>query len=402
MIQNLRDLPRSLTLSAVVSGLVAVLVGYTGPLLIVVQAAENAHLDRAHLSSWIWAITVGSGVSALLLSLIYRQPLLVAWPSAGAALLASSLAQYPYAEAIGAYLIAAVALIALGLSGLFGRVMERVPRSIIAGMLAGVLLKFGIGLFKALGTAPLLVALMILTYLLLRRLKFRAPSVGTLVVGLLVAGLGQQLHFGGFRPELTLPIWTWPSFSLRALLGLSLPLFVLANASQNAPGLAVLRSFGYKTNVDGTIVVTGFFSLLTAPFGGSGLALAALTAAICVSPEAQPDPDRRYAAGVAYGFWYILFGSFGATAVALFAGLPTELVAAVAGLALTGALITALTNAMAQPAEREGALLAFLLAASDVTLFGIGAPFWGLIVGVAANYLLNQSWVKSRGKQAIG
>jgi len=167
-----------------------------------------------------------------------------------------------------------------------------------------------------------------------------------------------------------------------------LPLFILANASQNAPGLAVLRSFGYKVQVDGAIVLTGVTSFITGFFGGSGLALAAITAAICVSPEAQPDPDRRYAAGVAYGFWYILFGSFGATAVALFTSLPVELVNAVAGLALTGVIITALTNAMAEPAAREGALFAFLFTAADITLFGIGAPFWGLLIGVATNYLL--------------
>lgn len=388
MLRNLRDLPGSLTLSALVSGLVAVLVGYAGPLLIVVQAAENAGLDRAQSSSWIWAVTVGSGVSALLLSLWYRQPILVAWPTAGAALLVSSLAQYQYAEAIGAYLVTAVALIVLGLTGMFGRIMAYVPRSIIAGMLAGVLLRFGTGIFKSFATAPLLVAAMIITYLVLRRFKFRAPSIGTLLIGLAMAAASGQLHLDGFAPQLTTPLLTWPQFSLRALLGLSLPLFILANASQNAPGLGVLRSFGYHAKVDGAIVLTGITSFITGLFGGSGLALAAITAAICVSPEAQLDPDRRYAAGVAYGFWYILFGSFGATAVALFASLPTELVGALAGLALTGAIITALTNAMAEPTEREGALLAFLFTAADITLLGIGAPFWGLLIGVATNYLL--------------
>lgn len=388
MLRNLRDLPSSLAVSAIVAALVAVLVGYTGPLLIVVQAAENAGLDRAQLSSWIWAITVGSGVSALIMSLRYRQPLLAAWPAAGVALLATTLSQYSYAEAIGAYLVAAVGLIALGWSGLFGRVIDRVPRSVIAGMLAGVLVRFGLGVFRALADAQVLVGAMILTYLLLRRFNVRAPSIGTLGVGLAVAALGGQLQLEQFAPALTIPVWHWPVFTLRAVLGLSLPLFVLANVSQNAPGLAVLRSYGYQTNPNGPILITGIISLLTAPFGGSGLALAAITAALCVSPEAHPDPDRRYVAGVAYGLWYILFGSFGATAVTLFAGLPRELIAAVAGLALTGALITALTNAMAEPKEREGALLAFLCTAADITLLGIGAPFWGLVVGGAANLLL--------------
>jgi benzoate membrane transport protein len=390
MLRNLRDLPRALTFSAVTAALVAVLVGYTGPLLIVVQAAENAGLSRSQLSSWISAITMGSGLCALVMSLFYRQPVLAAWPAAGVALLATTLSQYDYAEAIGAYLVAALALVVLGWSGLFGRVMEQVPRPVIAGMLAGVLVRFGLGVFRALPAAPLLVGGMVVTYLLLRRWQVRAPSIGTLAVGLVIAGLGGQLQLARFTPELTTPVLTWPTFSIQAVLGLAVPLFVLANVSQNAPGLAVLRSFGYQLNPNGPILITGVVSLLTAPFGGSGLALAAITAALCAGPEAHLDPDRRYAAGVAYGFWYILFGLFGATAVTLFAGLPSQLMAAVAGLALTAPLLTALTNAMAEPSERDGALLAFLVTAVDIPLLGIGAPFWGLVIGVAANWLLKR------------
>jgi benzoate membrane transport protein len=313
----------------------------------------------------------------------------VAWPVAGIALLVSSLPQYAYAEAIGAYIVAALALVALGFSGLFSRVINQVPTAIIAGMLAGVLLRFGLGVFRALGDAPLLVGVMVLVFLLLRRIGVRAPSIGTLAAGLLIAAATGQLNFEPFIPQLTAPVLTWPHFSVRAILGLSLPLFVLANVSQNAPGLAVLRSFGYQTNPDGPITLTGLLSLLTAPFGSSGLALAAITAAIVVSPESQPDPNKRYAAGVAYGCWYILFGLFGAAAVTLFTGLPGALVAALAGLALTGAMTTALGNAMAEPARREAALLAFLVTAADVPLLGIGAPFWGLVIGVAADYMLN-------------
>ncbi len=395
MLRNLRDLPRSLALSSVVAGLVAMLVGFSGPILIVVQAAEAAHLTREQSSSWLWAVTVGCGLTALLLSLWYRHPVLIAWPTASAALLVTSLPHYNFSDAIGAYLVANLAITLLGLSGLFGRVMALIPRSIIAGMLGGVLLKFGLNLFKSAGDAPWLVVVMVATYLLLRRLKFRAPSIGTLAMGLAFAALTGQLQLAGFRPELTIPQITWPTFSLGALLGLALPLFVLANASQNAPGIAVLRSFGYDTPADGPITLAGVISMLTAPFGSHGLALAAITAAICVSPDAHPDKDKRYSAGVAYGLWYMLFGSFAATAITLFAGFPKPLVAAVAGLALTGAIITALTNAMAEPSEREGALLAFLFTASEVAIFGIGAPFWGLLLGVGANYLLN-GWRRGR------
>jgi benzoate membrane transport protein len=305
-------------------------------------------------------------------------------------LLATTLSQYTYPEAIGAYIMSALALIALGWSGLFGRVMDLVPRPVIAGMLAGVLVRFGLGVFRALPEAPLLIGAMIVTYLVLRRFQVRAPSIGTLAVGLVIAGVSGQLHLERFTPELTTPVLTWPTFTIRALLGLALPLFVLANVSQNAPGLAVLRSFGYQLKPNGPILLTGVVSLLMAPFGGSGVALAAITAAICAGPEAHLDPDHRYSAGVAYGFWYILFGLFGATAVTLFSGLPSQLMAAVAGLALTAPLLTALTNAMTEPSERDGALLAFLVTAADIPLLGIGAPFWGLVIGVLANKVLNR------------
>jgi len=293
MIQNLRDLPRSLAFSAILSALVAVLVGYTGPILIVVQAAENAGLSQAQLSSWIWGITIGSGVSAIIMSLWYRQPMLSAWPTAGSALLVTSLAQYRYEEAIGAYILAAAAMVILGLSGWFGRVIDRVPRAVIAGMLAGVLLRFGINIFTSLGQAPLLIGVMILTYLLLRRLGYRAPSIGTLVVGLIVAGLSGQLSMPEFSLQLTTPVLTVPEFTLRGFLGLAVPLFILANVSQNAPGLAVLRSFGYRTPANVPLTITCIVSLWIAPFAGSGVALAAITPLPTPRPGARAPRFRR-------------------------------------------------------------------------------------------------------------
>lgn len=388
MLRNILDLPRSLALSSVSAALVAVLVGYSGPLLLVVQAAQAANLSDAQMSSWVWGVTVGSGVGALLLSLWYRQPVLCAWPTASVALLVTSLPQYPFNQAIGAYIVCSIALILLGMSGLFGKLMEQVPLTVIAGMMGGVLLKFGTNIFKSLLEDPLTVVLMIVAYLLLKRFKFRAPSIATLFVGLAIAALSGHLQVNEIRPQLTIPQLTMPVFTWQAMLGLALPLFVLANASQNAPGIGVLRSFGYDAPVNGPIGFTGLISLLTAPIGSHGVALSAITAAICVSPDAHPDKDKRYSAGVAYGFWYILFGLFGATAVALFTGLPKPLVATLAGLSLTGAISTALTNAMSKPEERDAALLAFLLTAADIQIFGIGAPFWGLVAGVLAHWLL--------------
>ncbi len=388
--RNLHDLPGTLTPAAWLAGLVAVLIAYTGPLVLVFQAAQNAGLDRATLASWIGALTVGSGLTTLPLCLWYRQPIVVAWSVAGSALLVGGLAHYPFPAAVGAYLAAGLAVALLGWSGLVRRLLALVPGPVVLGMLAGVLLRFGIGLFAALPQRPLLVVVMLVTFLALQRLAFRAPTVGALAAGLLIAALTRDLHLHGLTLELARPRWVWPAFSVDALLGLGLPLFVLAVASQDAPGIAVLRAAGYDPPVDGAVLVTGVGSVLTAPLGGHGLNLAALMGAICAGPEADPDPDRRYGAGVAAALWFLLFGAFGATAATLFARFPPALVAAVAGLAMTPALLSSLTGALAEPDERTGALFALLLTAADIRLLGIGAPFWGLALGALTSRLLRR------------
>lgn len=388
MLRNILDLPCAFSLSSISAGLVAMLVGFSGPLILVVQASQNAGFTDVQLSSWVWAVTVGTGVCSLLMSLWYRQPLLAAWPTAGVALLVTSLPEYSINEAVGAYIITSIGLIALGLSGLFGRLMDYIPATIIAGMMAGILLQFGTAVFRSFLDDPVLIVVMLVGFLVLKRFKFTAPTIGILVLGLAVSYFSGTLHLNGILPQLTIPMMTMPVFSFQAFLGLSLPLFILANASQNAPGFGVLRSFGYDAPPNGPVAFTGLLSLLTAPFGNHGFSMSAITAAICVSPDAHPDPDKRYSAGVAYGLWYIFFGLFGATAVAIFKGVPPAFIAALAGLSLLGAISTGLTNAMAQPKERDAALIAFLLTASGISIGGIGAPFWGLLAGVAAHWIL--------------
>lgn len=389
---NLRDLPNAILPSAVFSALVAVLTGYAGPLLVMFQVAEVGKLSQAQLSSTIWAVTIGCGVCAILLSLWYRHPVLCAWPSAGAVLLVTSLATYTFSEAIGAFIIQGVLLILLGLSGWFGRLMEIIPRTVVAGMLGGVLFRFGIGVFTAIPTSPLLVGAMIATFVIMKRLGYRAPMIGAMVIGLMVAAAQGQIKLDNFVLALTVPVVTLPTFNIAATLGLALPLFVLTLTGQNAPGVAVLRNSGYNTPVDGPITLTGIASLLTAPIGGNGINLSAITAAICTNPEAHPDKTKRYSAGVAYGLWYVLFGMFGATAVALFSSVPKAFVAAITGLALLGAISTALSTAMSEPKERDGALMAFMLTASGVEILSVGAPFWGLLLGVVVNTVLNRKF----------
>jgi benzoate membrane transport protein len=387
--RNLRDLPRALTLSTVAAGFIAALVGYTGPLLIVLQAAQNANLTPEQTSSWVWAIAVGNGVMSILMSLYFRQPLIAPWPTASAALLVTSLAAYTFPQAVGAFILAGLLIALLGATGLFARMMEIIPQPVVLGMLAGILLRFGLGLFTAIPESPLMVVSMIVVFFLLRRLQFRAPLLGSLIVGMVIAVLQGQLSLANVSVALTTPQLTPPEFTLNAAINLAVPLFILSVTSQFAPGQAVLRSFGYTAPINKILVILGLGSVAIAPFGGHGLSLGALTSAMLASPDSHPDPDKRYAASFANGFFYLLFGLFGTTVVSLFAGFPPALVAAVAGLALSGTISASLTNGLANPEQRDGAVIAFLVAASGVSLLGIGAPFWGLVAGVLVNAVLN-------------
>jgi benzoate membrane transport protein len=386
-------LPGAFNVAGLVAGFIVVLVGYTGPLLIVLQAASNAGLTQAETSSWVWAIAIGNGVTTIIMSLWYRQPLTAPWSTAGAALLVTSLALLPYNQAIGAYILAGLGIVLLGISGLFGRAMSLVPPQVVQGMLAGILLRFGIGVFTNLPGSPVMVIAMVATFFLAKRFAFRAPGLVTLVVGVVIALISGDLHFGGVTLGLTVPHFTAPVFTPEAALSLAFPLMVLALTSQYATGQAVLRSSGYEAPINGILVFTGAATMILAPFGNHGTTLGALTAAMVTNADVQPDHSKRYAAAVTAGLWYVLFGLFGATIVTLFAGFPAELVAAVAGLALLGAIGSSLAGAMNDPDGRDSGLVAFLCTAGEFSLLGIGAPFWGLVAGVLVHLLLR--WRKN-------
>ncbi|OIN98779.1 MAG: benzoate transporter [Desulfovibrionaceae bacterium CG1_02_65_16] len=386
---NLSDLRRDFSLSAVVAGVIAVMVSYGGPAAIIFHAAKLAGLTNGQLTSWIWAISIGSGVAGVALSLVFRAPVIVAWSTPGAALLAAGWASYPYPEAIGAFVFAAVAITICGATGLFGALMERIPGSVVAAMLAGILFRFGVEVFTALRATPLLVAPMIVVYLLMKRLLPRYAIVATLLAGLAAAATLGLLDFSLVDASLARPELTVPTFSLGALIGLGVPLFLVTMTGQNATGLGVLRTAGYRTPGGPLVAATGIVSVLLAPFGSHGINLSAITAAICTGPEAHGDPDKRYVAGVACGAAYLLVGLFGATLVGVFTALPPGLIAAISGLALFGALISGLTQAMADEARREAALVTFLVTVSGVSLFDVGSAFWGLLGGVLANAALS-------------
>lgn len=376
------------SVSAVVTGLIAVMVSYAGPLVIVFQAANSGQLTPEQLSSWLWAISIGSGVSGLWLSLRYRTPVITAWSTPGAALLVTSLAQYRYSDAIGAYMFSALLITLLGVTGLFSRLMARLPVAVVAAMLAGVLFRFGVGVFSSLAQGPALVLPILLVYLVARRTGARYAIMAALITGVLCAFFLNLLDFQGVSATLAEPQWTTPSFSLSAMIGLGIPLCFVTMASQNAPGIAVLRTAGYDVPVNPLVTVTGLASVLLAPFGAHGINLAAITAAICTGAESHPLLARRYVAGVSCALLYLLVGSFGATMASVFASLPGVLMASIAGLALFSALANGLGVALANESQREPALITFLVTASGISFFGIGAACWGLVFGVLADRVL--------------
>ncbi len=385
----MRRLLRDLSPSAVVAGFVTVLVGYTSSAVIVFQAAKACGAGPAEIASWMWALGIGMGLTCIGLSLRYRVPVVTAWSTPGAALLATSAAGLPMSAAIGAFLVSGALLLLFGVTGWFERGMSRIPIPIASGMLAGVLLRFGMDAFVAMKTQLALGLLMFAAYLAGRRLWPRWAVVGVLGVGTALAAARGLLDLSGLHLELARPVFTAPTFSVSAIVGVTIPLFVVTMASQNVPGVAVLRGSGYRdTPVSPLIAWTGATTVVLAPLGGYAYNLAAITAAICMGREAHEDPARRYVAAVAAGVFYLLTGVFGATVGALFAAFPRELVMAVAGLALLNTIGGGLAAAVRDDAEREPALVTFLVTASGVTLFGVGSAFWGLVAGVVARVVL--------------
>jgi benzoate membrane transport protein len=379
-----RSLPLSAGLSVIVAGFVAVLVGFTSSVVIVFQAADALGASAAQKASWIWALGLGMGLTSIGLSLRYRQPVLTAWSTPGAALLVTAGAGVPMAEGIGAFVVCAALITLAGVSGWFERVMNRIPQALAAALLAGVLARFAFDAFLQLGSEFALVAPMLVAYLVGRRWWPRYAVPGVLALGITIA-LGQgRLHFGGIHWQLAQPVFTMPAFSVAALVGVALPLFIVTMASQNLPGVAAQRAAGYDTPISPAITTTGVATLVLAPFGAYALNLAAITAAICMGREAHEDPAERWKASVAAGVFYVVLGLLGGAVVGLIAAFPKALVLAVAGLALLGTIGSALAAAMKEEGSREAALITFVVTASGVTLWSVGSAFWGVVAGVGA------------------
>ena len=381
-----------LSLSAMMAGFVAVLVGFTSSVAIVFQAAQSLGATPAEAASWIWALGWGMGLTTLLPSLWLRKPVMIAWSTPGAAVLAVAGASggFGMAEATGAFIVCAVLIVAAGATGAFERVMARIPMPLAGALLAGVLARFGLDAFSALQSSFGLVLVMLAAYLVGRRCWPRYAVVGVLVAGIVVAAFAGQMRPVGLQWIMTRPVWTAPAFTWRAAVSLALPLFIVTMASQNLPGVAAIRAAGYRLPISKIITLTGVATLVLAPFGAFALNLAAITAAICMGREAHANPDKRWVAAAACGAIYCVVGIFGAAVAGLLAAFPRELIIAVAGLALLGTIGSGLAAALKDDGYREAALVTFLVTLSGLSLGGIGSAFWGVVGGAITLFV--QQW----------
>ena len=382
---------RALPASTVSSAAVATVIGFGGTVALVVQAGQALGADAGQIGSMVTALCLGIGAPGAWLSWRLKIPVVLAWSTPGAALLAASTLGLSWPTAIGAFVFAALLMILMGLIPALGRLAARIPAAIASAMLAGALLPFVLRLFKAVPDETALVVGLIAVFLIFRRLWpiWALPAV--LAAAFAVLAIWGQLGlpagdlFGHLQP--VAPVFGW-----KAAISLGFPLFLVTLAAQNLPGLVVLQSAGYPPPANRLILSTGVASLLIAPFGGHGVNLAAITAAICTGPDAHPDVAKRWIVGVIYGGLYLVAALFAAPLAGLFIAMPPAVLAAVTGLALIAPLAGALQNMMTEVGSREASVLTFAATASGLTLFGVGSAFWGLVVGFAA--LAAMRWIR--------
>lgn len=386
----LQQLKNDWSVSATVAGFLAVLISYSGPLIIFFQAAQQAQVSTEMMISWIWGISIGAAVAGIFLSIKFKVPVITAWSAPGTALLVTLFPEISLNEAVAAYITTAVVIFFIGISGYFDKLLKWIPQDVAAGMMAGILFQFGLGLFVATNSMPLLVFCMLLVFLLAKRFSPRYAMVWVLLSGVLLSLiLGKMnpvdVQFSLAVPQLIMPEWTWNS-----TLNLALPLILVSLTGQFLPGMAIMKISGYDVPAKPIISMTSIASLAVACVGGITIVLASITAALCMGKDAHELKENRYIAGIANGLFYILGGLFAGSIVMLFSLLPKELVAALAGLALLGAIGSNITIAMRDDAHRDAALITFLATASGLNFLGLSSVFWGICLGLLAHIILTQ------------
>ncbi|WP_180007889.1 MULTISPECIES: benzoate/H(+) symporter BenE family transporter [unclassified Acinetobacter] len=381
----MQKLLQDFSIPAAFAGFITFLVGISVSAVLVIQSAQLLGANTAEITSWFWALGLGIGLSGLILSWKFKYPVATSWSTAGLALILATANGYSMNAALGAFLVCGLLTAILGFLGIFEKILRYIPQCLTSAMLAGVLLKFGIELFVSLQNEWAFVLGLLAAYVLSKRLLPRYSIVITVIIGIMLCPLLLGFQLPALNLELVQPVWVTPEFSISAILGLALPLFVINMASQYLPGLAMIKSYGYQPHVNQLIGWTGTAQTLLAPFGCFSVNIAAISAAISLDDQAHPDEKKRYIAGMTCGFFYILMGLFAATLVSFLTAFPLVFITALAGIALLGTIGHNIVIAFQEASERDAALLTFLFSASGVQFFGIGSAFWGLVFGLVVH-----------------
>ncbi|MHC0018484.1 benzoate/H(+) symporter BenE [Acinetobacter pittii] len=384
----LKTLKNDWSISATVAGFLAVLISYSGPLIIFFQAAQRAHVSTDMMVSWIWGISIGAAVSGIYLSIKYKTPVITAWSAPGTALLVTLFPNVSLNEAVAAYITSAIVIFLIGITGYFDKLLKWIPQDVAAGMMAGILFQFGIGLFTASDSMPFIVFSMLIVFLIAKRLMPRYTMIWVLAAGVLLSLILGKMNPVDVSFSLAIPQWISPEWTWNSTLNLAIPLILVSLTGQFLPGMAIMKLSGYDTPAKPIITVTSIASLAVACVGGITIVLASITAALCMGKDAHELKEKRYIAGIANGIFYILGGLFAGSIVMLFSLLPKELVAALAGLALLGAIATNISVAMKNDNQRDAALITFLATASGMHFLGLSSVFWGICIGVIAHFIL--------------
>lgn len=387
---TIAKLGSDISASAIAAGFLAVVISYAGPLLIFIQAGNTANASTEMMSSWVWAISIGAAISSIYLCLVTKIPVVTAWSAPGTALLVSLFPEMSINEAVGCYITTALLLFVIGLTGSFDRLVKHIPKGVAAGMMAGILFQFGTNVFKSIASMPVLAVGMIVTYLVFKRLTPRYVIMWVLLLGVILSTQLDLITLRSVPLEITAPVFIQPEWSWQSTFGFALPLLLVSLTGQYLPGMALLRLCGYETSAKKIITVTSLCSLLVACFGGITTVLAAITATLCTGKDAHPDPGKRYIAGISNGVFYFLGALFAGVIVTMFTGLPKELIAVLAGLALMGAIASNLHAAIMDEEHREASVMAFLTVSSGITVAGIGAAFWGVLIGMLTYALFDK------------
>ncbi|EPF6240183.1 benzoate/H(+) symporter BenE [Acinetobacter baumannii] len=383
-----KTLKNDWSISATVAGFLAVLISYSGPLIIFFQAAQRAHVSTDMMVSWIWGISIGSAVSGIYLSIKYKTPVITAWSAPGTALLVTLFPNISLNEAVAAYITSAIVIFLIGITGYFDKLLKWIPQDVAAGMMAGILFQFGISLFTASDSMPLIVFSMLIVFLIAKRLMPRYTMIWVLAAGVLLSLILGKMNPVDVSFNLAIPQWISPEWTWNSTLNLAVPLILVSLTGQFLPGMAIMKLSGYDTPAKPIITATSIASLAVACVGGITIVLASITAALCMGKDAHELKEKRYIAGIANGIFYILGGLFAGSIVMLFSLLPKELVAALAGLALLGAIATNISVAMKNDGQRDAALITFLATASGMHFLGLSSVFWGICIGVIAHFIL--------------